>query len=333
MWVNTFPSKQVNGTITIASFSDDKSCTLNPVPINTVILLVPFNEGLNYGCSSYSDIIESNIWLQKRSQTIIDSVTVASKPSTTYQSSTSEYYSMVTHTTTGYPTDTPTSTMTRNPGTITTINISSETSRPDHWNRDLKLKQREVMNHINPRDTTNDSSPGIEMLIFTSMNGGYPGIKEKYVGSLQTLSKTAPALTLIRIADMSNVYDFLNQTSYAVVTRALGLIVWGIYKNNYTLDNPKPWLLAGIILCATFRITDDLSFVIGCTVLLIALHSDSISKYSHMTYVSSPEDTGTENSRDTSRSSSNGGGTSTRNDRRKRTTIEILFGRKSFVGL
>ncbi|CAG8736000.1 14639_t:CDS:2, partial [Racocetra persica] len=448
-----------NGTITIASFSNDKSlhpCTLNSVPINTTILLVPFNEGLNYGCSSYSD---------KTIQTINDSATVTSQLLSTTYHSTSEYYSMVTHghSTTDFPTDNrPTPTMARNPSTITTMDRSFETSLPDH--RNLKLNQRAIMNHINSRDTTNDttndSSTRIEVLIFTSMNNGDPGIKEKYIGSLQTLSKTAPVLTLMKIEDMSNVQDILNQPSYAVVTQdsgpwinllnsqefliwtiivgilygiiiiiALGLLLWGIYKNKYDRDNPKPWLLAGIVLCATsfiivfvvletifilsticgyaifgviiilarkndlapivdptaqrnigqarrdrtnkeilktgiltislilsflfitvhtlvavflnatirnfwiVRITDDLSFVIGCIILLIALHSDSISKYSHMTYISSPEDTSTENSRNTSRSSSNGGETSTRNDRRKRNTIEILFGRKSFVGL
>ncbi|CAG8459355.1 9035_t:CDS:2 [Racocetra fulgida] len=254
MWANRLSSEQVNGTITIASFSNDKSlhpCTLNSVPINTIILLVPFNEGLSYGCSSYSDVIES--------------ATVTSQLlSTTYHRSTSEYYSMVTHgpSTTDFPTDSrPTPTMARNSGTITTMDISFETNPPDH--RNLKLNQRAIMNHINSRDTTNDSSTGIEVLIFTSMNDGDPGIKEKYTGSLQILSKTAPALTLMKIEDMANVQDLLNQTSYAIVTQ--------------------------------------------------------------------------ENSRNTSRSSSNGGGnggeTSTRNERRKRNTIEILFGRKSFVGL
>lgn len=402
------------------------------------------------------------------------------------------------------------------------------------------------------------------------MNNGDPGFKEKYVGNLQSLSKAAPALTLMRIADMSNVQNLLNQTSYAVFIRdsgpwinllnsdifliwtiisgtfygsiviiSLGLILWGIYKKKFALDNPKPWLLTGIIICATIfpiiftydpwglryrrvssvvyqtlitlgyfilclnytiflfpwikatrhlaedldykvilvrriskiffiiilldglikiisflfyilaqvytmsilgqtfiivnivletififlvicgyaifgciimlarkndlvpivvdpsslrnneqqrrssprnndqirrvrtnkqifetgiltislilsflfitihtlvtpflsatirnfwitRITDDVSFVSGCIILLIALHSDSISKYSHMTYTSSPEESSTENSQNPSRSSSNGGNVP---NRPKRNTLEILFGRKSIVGL
>ncbi|CAG8618293.1 16894_t:CDS:2 [Acaulospora morrowiae] len=66
MWVNSCDYGYVNGSLVIASFLGDKSdpCTLNPVPDNTSILLVPFEDGLNNGCSSYSDVILSNPWLQ-----------------------------------------------------------------------------------------------------------------------------------------------------------------------------------------------------------------------------------------------------------------------------
>ncbi|CAG8501152.1 11404_t:CDS:2 [Dentiscutata heterogama] len=434
MWIDTSSFELINGTIAIASFNNNNSCTLNSVPINTVILLVPFNEGLNYGCSSYADIIENNLWLQTTNKPISVNATVISSSPSTAQSS--NHQSTVTNE--YIATNSPTNT--KNHGSsVTMIDISYETESLTRPNK------RVVKEHIKPRNIIKsfsfdslNSQPQIKVVIFTSMNNGDPGIKENYVGNLETLSKVAPVLTLMRIADMKDVHNLSDQISYAVIIPdsgpwinllnsktfliwtlisgilygsiliiSLGLILWGVYKRKFSLDNPKPWLLAGIVICATTRkndlvpivepnaprnneqngrtsqrnneqimrvrinkkifetgvltislilsflfitvrtlvtaflnptirnfwitrITDDVSFIIGFIVLLITLHSDSISKYSHMTYASSPEESSTENSQNPSRSSSNGGNIQ---DRPRRNTLEILFGRRSIVGL
>ncbi|CAG8569370.1 20213_t:CDS:2 [Gigaspora margarita] len=349
--VNTSP---INGTITLASFSNNESlppCTLKPIHVNTTILLIPFNEGLDYGCLSYADIIENNLWLQTMNRQINNNASVTSPlQSTTTLNSDS--------TVTREPIAINTPTKTRNYGSITMVEISYETEA-------ARSNKRVFKEHIKP-----------QVVIFTSMNNGDPGFEEKYVGNLQSLSKAAPALTLMRIADMSNVQNLLNQTSYAVFIRArkndlvpivvdpsslrnneqqrrssprnndqirrvrtnkqifetgiltISLILSFLFITIHTLITP--FLSATIRNFWITRITDDVSFVSGCIILLIALHSDSISKYSHMTYTSSPEESSTENSQNPSRSSSNGGNVP---NRPKRNTLEILFGRKSIVGL
>ncbi|CAG8519387.1 4266_t:CDS:2, partial [Gigaspora rosea] len=376
-WVDTSP---INGTITLASFSNSESlppCTLKPIPVNTTILLIPFNEGLNYGCLSYADIIENNLWLQttmNRQITNNTTVTSSLQPTTTV---------------TREPIAINTPTNSRNYESITMVEISYETEaarsnkrvikehiKPRNTIKYLSLNNLNSLNNLDSLNNLGNKSQQIEVVIFTSMNNGDPGFEEKYVGSLQSLSKAAPALTLMRIADMSNVQTLLNQTSYAVFIRArkndlvpivvdpsslrnneqqrrssprnndqirrvrtnkqnfetgiltISLILSFLFVTIHTLITP--FLSATIRNFWITRITDDVSFVSGCIILLIALHSDSISKYSHMTYTSSPEESSTENSQNPSRSSSNGGNVP---NRPKRNTLEILFGRKSIVGL
>ncbi|CAG8455006.1 24285_t:CDS:2 [Dentiscutata erythropus] len=326
MWIDTPSSfEMINGTITIASFSNNNSCTLNSVPINTVILLVPFNEGLNYGCSSYADIIENNIWLQTINQPVNVNATVISSPSTTQQSTmTNEYIA----------TNSPTKTKNQDPS-ITMIEISYETeslARPNKRVIKEHIKPRNIIKYLS-LDSLN-SQPQIKVVIFTSMNNGDPGIKENYVARKSDLVPIVEPNTPRnneqngRTSQRNNEQIRMvrmNKKIFEAGVLTMSLILSFLFITVHTLVTA--FLSPTILNFWITRITDDVSFIIGCIVLLITLHSDSISKYSHMTYASSPEESSTENSQNPSRSSSNGGGTNIQ-DRPRRNTLEILFGRR-----
>ncbi|CAG8680860.1 3532_t:CDS:2, partial [Funneliformis mosseae] len=133
------------------------------------------------------------------------------------------------------------------------------------------------LNMVQPRD--NVSTP--KVIIFSSMNGGDPGIRDKYYGDFKILSKAKSNLALIRRSDAKKVSKLKPKTSFVefisetgpwmelleskelkiwsilfgifysfIIISSFSLFVLAIKKYKCAPTNPRLWLFIAIISCA-----------------------------------------------------------------------------------
>ncbi|CAI2170626.1 12893_t:CDS:2 [Funneliformis geosporum] len=248
MWIKPSLISLSNASLVISEFLNDSTpCRIKrPSRPDIDVLLIRFDEvSTNYGCSSYADVIQSNGWLDNQDDTSTSIPETAEFPS-------SESVTITTTLTGCELSSTPKST--------TTI-----------CNKALSL------NMVQPRDSI--SPPRI--IIFTSMNGGDPGIREKFYGDFEILSKAKSNLALIRISDATKVSKLKPKTSFvefisdkgpwmelfeskelkiwcilfgifysSIIISSFSLFVLAIKKYHCALTNPRLWLFIAIIICA-----------------------------------------------------------------------------------
>ncbi|CAG8455910.1 13832_t:CDS:2 [Funneliformis caledonium] len=133
------------------------------------------------------------------------------------------------------------------------------------------------LNMVQPRDDV--STP--KVIIFSSMNGGDPGIRDKYYGDFKILSKAKSNLALIRRSDAKKVSKLKPKTSFvefisetgpwmelleskelkiwsilfgilysSIIISSFSLFVLAIKKYKCAPTNPRLWLFIAIISCA-----------------------------------------------------------------------------------
>jgi hypothetical protein len=117
------------------------------------------------------------------------------------------------------------------------------------------------------------------IIIFTSTNDGDPGIREKYFGNIDILSKSISKLVLIRMSDATQISDLMPKISFVEfysdsgpwikLLQSKGLEIWTILfgffyssiivlaflsfilaiKNyKFELTNPRLWLFIAILV-------------------------------------------------------------------------------------
>lgn len=97
-----------------------------------------------------------------------------------------------------------------------------------------------IPDNSNDNVTSGATSSGIPQVIaFTSVNGGDPGVNEP-INNLETVQKAKVGLTLLRIDDMDQLINLANQTDHVSITSG---IITSFYIILYSANCTPPPLL------------------------------------------------------------------------------------------
>ncbi|CAG8540759.1 6722_t:CDS:2, partial [Acaulospora colombiana] len=287
MWVNSCDYGYINGSLKIASFLDDGSaaapCTLKSVPENTSILLVPFDEGLNNGCSSYSDVISRIKATRNLSEELNYQALRVRKLCRAFLI-----------------------------GLFFVILIKIVAT---------------IISLFEFAPTVNIMGQSISRLLYIVMELIFTffGISTYSIfGMTMVLARKHERVPIRQNANAQVRKARTNREIAKSVILTTLLILSLLFITVHTIFTIS--LSPTVHNFWVIRFLDDISFVLGCFILVIALQYDSVGKYSHMVYSGSSDENAAEStispsaSRDSSFHNSNNSGTEVADSRGKRNT-------------